>query len=47
MALGRSTNADFDADVAARFFLREGAGIGALKVHRLASRGKRLKYSLK
>ena len=44
MALGRRTSEGFDADVAARFFLREGAGIGASGFSRLASRGKQLKY---
>jgi hypothetical protein len=46
MALGRPPNEGFDVDVAARFFLREGAGIGASDFHCLAFRGKQLKYSL-
>jgi len=46
MALGRPTNEGFDVDVAARFFLPEGAGIGASDFPCPASEGKQLKYSL-
>ena len=45
-ALRTSTKEDLGADGAARFFLREGRGVGALDFRCLASRGKQLKYSL-